>query len=398
MYKTPLRAALLGTSVSLLFGCTDILTSSKLDNRPTGSGNTITTYSMPKGLLVIEATTPDEATSDPSERAATDKSAKPATKGATPPASGSKLTYRASVQIVPDTKEQFRVDYESSWFAADALKLTTRNGLLNSVAATSDDRTHEAVVNLARSLGAARGFSLPVASGGALAGGDQETCAPKTSFKLVLDLNNSNDLENLPGWLELNYMDGKGGQPPVAALSATDYQKAVAACEQGICTRASRPLRIRINKQCTGGQAWQDTIVYVPDETQFTPVRLDRALFADKCFGVGFTDGMVSEVRIRNASTAENLASMPEDILRALVTIPSELLQLRFNYSVAQRDLSAAELSRLQAERALQDYTKGATTSPGSDASHASTITSGPLRTIADAPTLTEAECAVDSK
>lgn len=366
---------------------------------------------MPKGLLVIEGTRageepardapapnppapPGAPAPNPSANRSTPATGNQNSRPGPQPNTG-KMTYQVSVTVVPDTKEQFRINYESSWFAADAVKLKTSNGLLNTVAATSDDRTHEAVVNLARSIGAVQGFSLPSPAEASLASAS-EKCAPNQNFKMVLDLSKTKDLESLPGWLQLDFVDGKASDLPVEALKPDAYKNAVAACEKGICTRAARPLRVRINKECNDDKLWQDTVVYVPDETQFTPVRLDRALFADKCFGVGFTNGMVSEVRIRNASTAENLARMPEDILRALVTVPSELLQLRFNYSVAQRDLSAAELSRLQAEKALQDFAKGATANPGTAVTRTGTT---PVTDSGDAigaaPTLTEAECAL---
>lgn len=328
-----IQVALAGASVAALFGCSNFMTSVPIRDGQVerSSDEPITTYALPRGLVQIKFT----------KDAAADKD---------------KVTITA--KNIPDTRFRFRVDYSGNWFSNDAVKISTANGLLTSLWSRVEDRTNQVIINLARSIGAAQGFVVPAGIQGKsedeLPPRLRKACAGKewmpkeTNFTLLVDPVRDRNAAGWPGWLSIDSL-----QLGAADAPATPTPAQIAMCEKGLCTRTVAPWRVRIDLACG---VMQDEVIYLPNEADAVPIQLDRTMFAARRFYVDFAEGLVTEVRLSKPSSAEALAQLPEGVLKALVSVPSDLVKLRVNYDIERKNLTAAELARLQQEQAWRDY------------------------------------------
>ena len=345
------RECLSIVSVALfLAGCSNFISSSQLTGTSDDvehSGESVATYSLPRGLVEIYR-----------EKNATT----------------SKVEVKIRSRIVADSQYRFRLNYEGNWLSSDVLRITTKNGLVQSVFSRVEDRTYQVAVNLARSIGAVTGFTVR-AAGNVPASPDGKTlCAIVPSnedFKVILD---PYQPSTWPKWVSISDLSsnssGASSAPPQLSSAV------LKSCNSGLCTRSVRPWRVHIRVSCDD---YQDELAYLPDERDAIALNLERSMFVSKRFYLTFNNGMVSEVKVSKPSSAEALASLPESVLRAVTSVPAEFVQLRYNYSVERKDLTGAELSRLKQEEALRGYVLGkppqATTSTDAPAPDAAATT-----------------------
>jgi len=331
--------ALVSAGSMLVGSCSTYVSSALLSHEGAAktSAESVLTYSLPRGLIQITVKPPEAA--------------------------GIKSDVEVTPNIIADPRYRFGLTYDGSWLSSDALQLKTDKGLLATIWSKVEDRSDDIIVNLARAYGAVQGFTSPQ-GGGRASGGCKESIPTDRAYTIIVDP--YGPTKDLPGWLQLD--DFSGAQTPQrpALTDAT-----LKSCARGVCTRSVKPWRVRITTACSqvdGKPVYQftDTIVNLPDEQDAVPIDLQRALMVEKRFWASFDHGMITEIRLSKGSTAEELSRLPEGILRALVSVPTDLIQLRYNYSVESRNLTASELDRLKKEQALLDYLRQSTPKPQS--------------------------------
>jgi hypothetical protein len=98
---------------------------------------------------------------------------------------------------------------------------------------------------------------------------------------------------------------------------------------------------------------------YAPDFSRIIKVPVRRALFARRQQLPGFSNGLLIENHITKHSEIEGLASIPLNILKALVSIPAQLFQFRIIRNRLETDFekSAVELMKAQ-EASRQESAK----------------------------------------
>jgi len=266
-------------------------------------------------------------------------------------------------EIIADADYRFAMDYDASWLSNDALELKTSNGLLTSIWSKVEDRTYEVAINLARSFGAVQGFTVPADGRSSKTPVCNKPVLPENAYrKLLIDPYSQEDRDAYP-WVRIDDFGKSVAKPKM--VSAEQLKR----CARGVCTRTVRPWRVRVTLACDvkDGQAqytYRDEVVYLPDERDVVPVDLKRAFMVEKRYYALFNQGLLTEVRLSKPSSAEELAKLPEGILRALVSVPTELVQLRYNYNVQRKDLTASELERLKQRDALRTYQASSTQPP----------------------------------
>ncbi len=97
----------------------------------------------------------------------------------------------------------------------------------------------------------------------------------------------------------------------------------------------------------------------LPDNGPTLAYDVSRAALVKKTTKLTFTDGALTKVEIDNPSEALAAVKLPVDILKAIVSIPGELLTFKVQNIKDQTAVSDAELERLKAKTKLLEYQQG---------------------------------------
>lgn len=101
-----------------------------------------------------------------------------------------------------------------------------------------------------------------------------------------------------------------------------------------------------------------DLIVFLPDESPIVAVDVDRAFFVKKVTKLAFSDGVLESVQIAKPSELLATAHLPLDIVESITSIPSEIVQLKINYSSDNEKLYEAQKKEIDAKNALIETLK----------------------------------------
>jgi hypothetical protein len=307
------RAFLLFSATFGLFGCSRFLTSEVLQpgDPKTLNARSLGAYALPRGLIQISSRKAD----------------------------GDLATVTVKALYIPDGSVRYSINHDRSWFADDIVQVTTnKDGLLKTVWSDVQDRTDEVLVDLARAVGAVQGFTVQP-------GGSLRAYAPDAHFNLIID---PRELDKKPDWVEVRELSGSATNNSVQTSQPAD-------CSAGVCTRPLKPWLVRIRLDDMG-KRYHDAVVYLPDEKATFAVRADRSFMGDKKFYLSFNSGVIEQVYLHEPSSAEALAELPYNVIKQILSVPSEMLALRFKYANDSKGLATAEMQRIQEEAKYRNY------------------------------------------
>ena len=102
---------------------------------------------------------------------------------------------------------------------------------------------------------------------------------------------------------------------------------------------------------------YQETIS-LPNEAPILAVDLTRGPFITKKMTLTFKNGILTQMKVDKPSEVLAAMNIPLDIVKAVVALPTELIQFKMNYSSENKKLYDALLQEIQAKDALIDYLK----------------------------------------
>ncbi len=273
--------------------------------------------------------------------------------------------------VYADEPERFSLIRQGNNFSKDTINVSVNNrGLLNNAAITSDGRIDETLVALARSAGSVLG----ALSGGALPSGVEsfiaETKPDINPFRLICkvegktlvnayetDNNNETDKSCSTGMWSFSLL-------PAAQESdvAECDQDKLDSCNSidssdGIYYRIRR-LGILSAKYNFASEPLQalSPLVYIDSDSLFS-VQPRRNGFGENNQTLTFENGVLLSHNAVFESTAEQIVSLPADIIGGLLSAVSNIFTLRINninnesaLIEAQKELEAA-IAELQAQR-----------------------------------------------
>ncbi len=293
------------------------------------------------------------------------------------------------LQLVPDEVFHFVAKLNHSIFRADDLKIdTTISGLLNSTTAKGTDKTGDVIVALAKSVAMLTGWpgmppmpiktvfeSVPSVEA------DQEVCkAVPKKVSMILNLAKEAEVKKFNTLIEdlvrghkyqvdisgygVDHDNSNKPNPPISpeelprAESCFDDQGFPKTCDfsNGLFYRRELPYLVKLIDEPDGTE--KKTIVsvlaFMPNASPITQVEFEAGRLVTSDYSVTFKDGMlVSKSAIRQ-SEALALASLPLEVAKAVVTVLTDFVQLRVNYTVQKTELATKQKALLDALEGLR--------------------------------------------
>ncbi|WP_207460473.1 hypothetical protein [Azospirillum sp. SYSU D00513] len=293
-----------------------------------------------------------------------------------------------ALPVIPDPEHRFTANFSHSIARSDDFKLTVSNGLLTTTSVTSADETKAILTSLAGLVGAFVGAPIPSprafefdATKDSDQGINPQQCK-EFSYSRSFDPTDRRELSAVLKGLSENdssfevEIDGvrcsaNGGTDASVCgpTGAVENNVSADAKAKGLFYRAPRSVRISIapssdgNPQCplTGLPTAQSVTVVVPDSTSAFVLPAEGGGFTTATIGHSFKDGMPTTYAVTQPSELLGVASIPVDILKALVSVPTELVRLRVNYdseanAIIEQRIKEQEqsLTLLKAQRDLE--------------------------------------------
>lgn len=260
------------------------------------------------------------------------------------------------VNLEPDPEQLFTLHYHPFPFSSDELRMTTNaQGLLENVAATTEDRISQIVTELgdaAKEAAPKKAMLLGEPSlsyGPALA--TPAVCVEVQEFKNLFFIQSS---ELYSGAFRCSWTilaqgpadraitvdasfngtlpevgagpkAGAAGAPPQTPSTGTSG----AATIRGLLTR---PLRMTLLTLDRKGKSLLSMGLLVPDPTRLMTVPVLRFPFIKNIYTPKFTNGVLTENYIDKPSEVEGFLSIPINMLKAVFSIPSALFSFKVTH------------------------------------------------------------------
>lgn len=277
--------------------------------------------------------------------------------------------------LIPDTsRPPFFLEYNAEGATEDEITIGVgANQLLQTMKATSIDKSGEAIVKLAEiGIRAAELFGLR-------AGGDSCTeLEPVKVFAYLDPSSTRNDtspfsLSALNDLLKLNYVpmefnvvpqrekekiavkESGSSEPPNDELGEIISENRTT----GILFRTSEPYVLtlsfgpNIHKKagswCVIPEIHQ-TMVMAPNKGKMYAVDVNRGALITKKTDLTIVDGMLTKIEVTKPSSLVGVISIPLDILKLALSVPAELLTLRVKRIQDERDITQAQAEKLTYE------------------------------------------------
>jgi len=107
------------------------------------------------------------------------------------------------------------------------------------------------------------------------------------------------------------------------------------------------------------GSPWrprQSDVFDMENISPFAIMRLDRTLFAVKRIGLVFSVGELKNACVFKSSEAIEAVTIPVEIVKSVVALPTSILQVRFDNVTGARELAEAENNVIRAQIAYLEY------------------------------------------
>lgn len=285
-------------------------------------------YHLPQGVLSIKIL-PDEDEANEDE--------------------ANKYTLTTEVSYMPDPSARYILQYNPNHNADDVIDAHVAKGLLTNVNATSHEQTDEIIVELTKSLkeGVKAATFLP--------GAEVQMDGEKIKLPDFIDVE--------IGAKELI----KEGRKKLGAFEVTlervgpdsAYAKQPRTSPQGdsssVYYRILLPYKLTVLPSQASNFHYE-RIVYLPDESPVISIDISRAMFVENDAKLTFDHGVLTDVSIKKPSSTLKAATLPFNVLSEIIKLPTEILQLKFDYSSDSEKLYSKLLEEMKAKDALIEY------------------------------------------
>lgn len=278
-------------------------------------------------------------------------------------------------EMIADTKYLLSLNYNPNALMADEIKYAVNaKGLLETVNISTDDRTAEIISKLAEApkiiLGGSTGANK----------------APNTIVKIkeytanfAIKASAISNIAQVIKWNivivnELGVDEQPKAVPADFTISSTDASTTNQSLStlingsnstsneiEGILTRPLKNCSLKIESAVIGVglNTTLPTNVVVADVTKLIVIPVKRTAFVKRVNKIGIQDGVILSNEINKPSSVEGFVSIPVNIAKVIVSIPSQLIQFRFDNTKRADEF---EKEKLNYEKSLLESQKFALT------------------------------------
>lgn len=281
-------------------------------------------------------------------------------------------TFALSTMMIADTTELLAMRYVSDIFSADEVRFEVNaNGLLETGNVTTEDRMPQIVTTLGdapstilslESLDTqkeevkiheyTREFSIRFSS---LESDDFKLDWP---VRIVNEYGKKNMFHNLEAGFEIQTdMREKPDKRLDKILEKTRNLETGKRVVSGLLTRPLKNVTLLFKTNCQDKKKGETTVanISVADVTKAVIVPVRRKSFGKRTNKISMKEGIILSHEVINPSSFENFISIPVRIAKAVVSIPAQLVQFKFDNTKRATEL---EKVKLDYEKSVLDMEK----------------------------------------
>lgn len=267
-----------------------------------------------------------------------------------------------NVSYVSDNDFQYTINYVSSAFSSDIVKITkkidTSNndaGLLEKVEFTSDEQSGQVLLKIVE-LGAevAKVPFVPFATVGTVRAANEDDF-DTVMYEGFFDPFSSSDLGRINEILNAFVEEGRIAieiEIPGKGRGL-DQVADVRECKWSICFRHPIAANLLLKSE---GREFRRVSIVLPDKSVIGGIDIDRTALVNKEMTIEFESGMLKSVSVTKPSEALAGIQIPVNIVKTIVSIPGEILQLKIDTTKDSKALHEARLNELKAREELLEF------------------------------------------
>jgi hypothetical protein len=278
--------------------------------------------------------------------------------------------FATTTEMIADTKDLLSLNYKPNALMDDDIKYgVNTKGLLETINITTEDRTADIIAKLAEAPQVILGTS-----GGA-------TRAPNTIVKikeysadfsikastisitplpiswqiLITNELGKDEFITIQGDFKISSSDITSSIPSLSTLVNGANTSSTSQETGGILTRPLKNIQLKFESTTAGFNNSLPTNVVIADNSKIIIIPVKRTAFVKRVNKIGIQDGVILSNEITKPSSVEGFVSIPIKIAKAIVSIPGQLVQ--FRYDNTQR-LDELEKAKLNYEKSIQESQK----------------------------------------
>ena len=271
---------------------------------------------------------------------------------------------------IPDIDHTFYAEMKHRKMSSDTLEISTKNGLLESVIGHSEDKTGEIVVSLAGSLSGLLSSLPPVpffSFEHFQPPSEPQLCVAKKGAILigqVIDPSEDKDIKSLNKRLvdecinlAVDADDKKRGEDQIATLKKLSGNSTTTDID-GLVYRQPGSLTFTIKRIKSGSECNGDgdcTVIesispILAQGGQIGILPLPNGIFSNNKHELSFSSGMLLKSKTVQPSEVLNTVNIIPNALKAMISVPAELLKLKVDYSTSEKTLLEQKEAMLKAQ------------------------------------------------
>ena len=284
-------------------------------------------------------------------------------------------SFTATTEIIADTRDLLSLNYKSNAVMHDEIKYgVNQKGLLETVNITTKDKSATILSSLSQAPQIILGLPANVTK---IADTTTEinTIVKIKEFTIDYSIKVSKITNNdilIPWQILLTNELGKDEYKTIDAsfnISSPDISSASDSINSlinetsnsssteidGILTRPLKNVDINISPNDKELKSSLPINLIVADTGKLVVIPVKRTPYVERINRIGIQDGVITSNEITNPSSIEGFISIPINIAKAIVSIPAQLIQFRYNNITK---LTGIETAKLLYETSIQTNTK----------------------------------------
>ncbi len=266
------------------------------------------------------------------------------------------------ITIIPQIKasnDLFMLKHMKNGLFDDKLVLkSNEQGLLESVSLDVTDKSGEIITDIAKTVISAFGGGTPVSSAALASTADTITIQIQRQYRLA-EFNSKEKKISIVETIPFEFKDTIYSWNSEMSLQLDDYKFSTVNLElheriNGVLTRPMKTAKILIVTDPESLLAVsREVYINVVDESKLILVPISRTAFVQKKQTLTFSNGILISNDLDVPSCVKSAFNIPLEIAKAIIALPAELVQLKFNFSGNKDQLDQLDqnLKRLQEQQ-----------------------------------------------
>jgi hypothetical protein len=266
------------------------------------------------------------------------------------------LELKTSVRYIQDPKYFFTFQYLPKATFDDAVDVKlTEQGFLDTIEVTTTDKTREIVgkvIEIAKEVAKITAFPGAVAQ---IKAKQKIPKIPNIDFEFDPDLFLNEERKTERRILEDSFLNPYDIKIELKrTFPEGSFPKQGPVDQKGIYYRPLLPYEFSFSLKEFA--LYKNETMSLPNEAPILAVNLTRGPFITKKMSLTFKNGILTQMKVGKQSEVLGALDIPLDIVKSIVSLPTELIQFKMNYSSENKKLYDALLEEIQAKDALIDY------------------------------------------